>query len=591
MIKFGSSLLVPSVQELAKQPITKVPDRYLRPNEDDSPVIFDTTSLPQIPIIDLIKLLSEDANELERLDHACKKMGVFPGVQDFFSLPTEEKKPFWQTPEDSEGYGHMHVRAEDQKLDWSDMCIAHTLPLHIRNPQLIPCFPQLFRESLENYSLEMKKLCITMIERMTKALKIDPNEVLELFKNLSQSIKWNYYSPCPQPENVIGLKPHADVGAITILLQVNETEGLQIKNEGKWIPVKPIADAFLINVGNTLEIKPKKRIQYPNTMIKFGSSLSVPSVQELAKQPITKVPEQYLRPNEDSPVICDTTSLPQIPIIDLSKLLSEDANELEKLDLACKEWGFFQLINHGVNPTLVENVKKGVQEFFSLPMEEKKPFWQTPEDSEGYGQMFVGSDDQKLDWADMLIVHTLPLHIRNPRLIPRFPQPFRENLENYSLELGKLCITIIERMTKALKIDPNEVLELFENLSQAMRWNYYPPCPQPENVIGIEPHSDAGALTILLQLNETEGLQIKNEGKWIPVKPIADAFVINVGDTLEILTNGIYPSIEHRATINSIKERISIATFHRPPKDKVIGEKPKGRSLLDLVRIQNEIDE
>lgn len=354
-------------------------------------------------------------------------------------------------------------------------------------------------------------------------------------------------------------------------------------------------------------------------MLKFGTSLLVPSVQELAKQPITKVPEQYFHPNQDSPVICNTNSLPQIPIIDLSKLLSEDAIELEKLDHACKEWGFFQLINHGVNSSMVENVKRGIQEFFDLSIEEKKQFWQTPEDSEGYGQMYVQSDDQKLDWADTLIIHTLPTHIRNPRLIPCFPQPLRDNLEKYSLELGKLCITIIERMTLALKIESNEVLELFENLNQSMKWNYYPPCPQPENVIGIDSHSDVGALTILLQVNETEGLQIKNEGKWIPIKPVSNAFVINVGDTLEILTNGLYKSIEHRAIVNSKKERISIATFHRPQTERVIGpisnlvtaqrpalfkkivagdyykaffsRKPQGKSCLDAVRIQNEIDE
>lgn len=82
----------------------------------------------------------------------------------------------------------------------------------------------------------------------------------------------------------------------------------------------------------------------PEIVKKLGSSLLVPSVQELAKQGITKVPERYVRPNEDPCVEYDTTSLPQVPVIDLSKLLSEDdAAELEKLDHACKEWGFFQV--------------------------------------------------------------------------------------------------------------------------------------------------------------------------------------------------------------------------------------------------------
>ncbi|XP_061340689.1 protein SRG1-like [Gastrolobium bilobum] len=353
-------------------------------------------------------------------------------------------------------------------------------------------------------------------------------------------------------------------------------------------------------------------------MAKPGTSLLVPSVQELANQPITKVPERYVRPNQDPPFVYDTTYLPIIPVIDLHKLLCGDATELEKLDHACKEWGFFQLINHEVNPSLVENVKIGVQKFFNLPMEEKKLFWQTPEDKEGFGQLFVVSEDQKLDWADMFYITAFPLHTRNPHLFPNIPQPFRDNLDTYCLELKNICIKILGLIAKALEIEKNELLELFEDLNQAMRMNYYPTCPQPERVIGLNPHSDSGVLTILLQVNEMEGLQIRKDGMWVPIKPLPNAFVINVGDMLEILTNGIYRSIEHRATVNSEKERISIAAFHWPEMNKIVGpvsslvtpERPamfkrigvadyyngflsrelQGKSYMDVIRIQNEVD-
>ncbi|XP_016203072.1 protein SRG1-like isoform X2 [Arachis ipaensis] len=91
-----------------------------------------------------------------------------------------------------------------------------------------------------------------------------------------------------------------------------------------------------------------------------------------------------------------------------------------------------------------------------------------------------------------------------------------------------------------------------------------------ENVIGLKPHSDAGSLTILLQANEVDGLQIRKDGMWMPIILVSNAFIINVGDILEILTNEIYRSIEHRVTVNSKKERISIATFHKPQMNKVI---------------------
>ncbi|XP_015967528.1 protein SRG1 [Arachis duranensis] len=351
----------------------------------------------------------------------------------------------------------------------------------------------------------------------------------------------------------------------------------------------------------------------------IGTSIIVPSVQELAKQPITEVPERYVRPNQDPIIVSNTTSLPQVPVIDLSKLLSHDSShELEKLDHACKEWGFFQLINHGVNPALVENFKKEVQQFFNLPIEKKKEFWQKPGEMEGFGQMFVVSDEHKLEWADLFHIVTLPSYIRKPHLFPRIPQPFRDVLDKYSLEMKKLGDTIIELMSKALNIEPNELLEFTEEGVEAMRMNYYPPCPQPEKVIGLNPHSDVSTLTILLQVNETVGLQVRNNGMWIPIKPLPNSFVVNIGDFLEVLTNGIYRSIEHRAIVNSEKERISIATFLNPRHECVIGPVPslvtperpatfnkisvrdflegylsqelKGKSQLDVLRIHNGID-
>lgn len=65
-------------------------------------------------------------------------------------------------------------------------------------------------------------------------------------------------------------------------------------------------------------------------------------------------------------------------------------------------------------------------------------------------------------------------------------------------------------MTKALKMEqPSELLDFMEEGDQSIRMNYYPPCPQPDQVIGLNPHSNANALTILLQVNEMQGLQIK----------------------------------------------------------------------------------
>ncbi|KAF5944767.1 hypothetical protein HYC85_018844 [Camellia sinensis] len=274
------------------------------------------------------------------------------------------------------------------------------------------------------------------------------------------------------------------------------------------------------------------------------------------------------------------------------------------------------LINHGVSSSLVEKVKMETQEFFNLPMEEKKKFWQDPGDVEGFGQAFVASEEQKLDWADLFFLTTLPTPLRKPNLFPMLPLPFRHTLEVYTADLKHLAMKILDYMAKALKMKAEDMRELFEEGMQAVRMNYYPPCPQPELVVGLTPHSDAVGLTILLQLNEMEGLQIKKDGMWAPVKPLSDAFVVNIGDILEIVTNGTYRSIEHRAVVNSSKERLSIATFYNPRLDREMGPAPSlitpqtparfkrirvqdyftglfarelhGKSYLDVMRIENE---
>ncbi|THG05895.1 hypothetical protein TEA_022223 [Camellia sinensis var. sinensis] len=121
------------------------------------------------------------------------------------------------------------------------------------------------------------------------------------------------------------------------------------------------------------------------------------------------------------------------------------------------------------------------------------------------------------------------------------------------------------------QIDKGEMEEMFDDGMQSVRMSYYPPCPQPEKVMGLRPHSDATGITILLQVNGVEGFQIKKDGIWIPVSFLPDAFVVNVGDTLEILSNGLYNSIEHRVTVNSVKERMSIAMFFNPKFEAEIG--------------------
>ncbi|KAH7545094.1 hypothetical protein FEM48_Zijuj01G0056800 [Ziziphus jujuba var. spinosa] len=201
-----------------------------------------------------------------------------------------------------------------------------------------------------------------------------------------------------------------------------------------------------------------------------GRSLRVPSVKEPAKQAPKTVPPRYIRPDQDPPIISahsTTISLPQVPVIDMNKLLYPEEfmePELDKLHFACKEWRFFQVYifdKSWVSPWLVEKVKLGVEGFFNLPVEEKNKFEQREGEIEGLGQAFVVSDEQKLDWADMFYILTLPTRMRKPHL---------DTLEAYTLELENIAHKIFVLMAKALRMDPKDMRELFEEgwLSMSM---------------------------------------------------------------------------------------------------------------------------
>ncbi|GAB2299062.1 hypothetical protein Dimus_033135 [Dionaea muscipula] len=317
-----------------------------------------------------------------------------------------------------------------------------------------------------------------------------------------------------------------------------------------------------------------------STLNNLGESLPVPFVQELAKAPLTQLPARYVRTDlpdlQLNPSI--NSELEEVPVINHKLLTSPNVlgfdDEVTKLDQACREWGFFQLVNHGVGISLLEKLRKEILGFFHMPLEEKNKYAQVPGGIEGYGQAFVGSEEQKLDWGDMFYVDTLPKLGRNPRIFNQLPAPFREAIEEYADEIRKLTLTVLECMAKALKIDGDELHELkfsYAEGNQGMRMSYYPPCPQPDLAIGLSSHSDVPGLTFLLQVNEVEGLQIKKDGRWIPVKPLPHAFIVNIGDTLEISTNGIYKSIEHRVVVNLEDERLSIAAFNGPKLDAEIG--------------------
>ncbi|XP_006342742.1 protein SRG1 [Solanum tuberosum] len=307
----------------------------------------------------------------------------------------------------------------------------------------------------------------------------------------------------------------------------------------------------------------------PSFPVKVGH---IDDVQELKKIKPSSIPERFVRDMIERPKLATATTPSScnlnIPVVDLSKISnSQDFhNEIMKLSTSCEEWGFFQVINHGIDLDLLEKMEKISMEFFMLPLEEKQKYPMAPGTVQGYGQAFVFSEDQKLDWCNMFALGVEPHFIRNPKLWPTKPLDFSETVDIYSREIRKLCKNLLKYIAMSLGLNEDIFEEMFGVAVQAVRMNYYPACPRPDLVLGLSPHSDGSALTVLQQgiCSSSVGLQILKDNVWVPVQPIPNALVINIGDTIEVLTNGRYKSVEHRAVTHQEKDRLSIVTFYAP---------------------------
>ncbi|GAV73137.1 2OG-FeII_Oxy domain-containing protein/DIOX_N domain-containing protein [Cephalotus follicularis] len=316
----------------------------------------------------------------------------------------------------------------------------------------------------------------------------------------------------------------------------------------------------------------------PISPVKVGI---IDDVQELRNTKPSTIPERFVRDRTERPKLATCLLSPSdIPIIDFSKLTSgkrdECQNEIKQLATACKDWGFFQVINHGIDLSLLESIEKVAEDFFMLPLEEKQKYPMAPGTVQGYGQAFVFSEEQKLDWCNMFALGVEPHYIRNPKLWPTKPSNFSETVEVYSSEVRKLCQNLLKYVSMSLGLQGDTFEKMFGEAVQAIRMNYYPACSRPDLVLGLSPHSDGSALTVLQQVkNSSVGLQILKDNTWVPVQPLPNALVINIGDTIEVLTNGIYKSVEHRAVTHKEKDRLSIVTFYAPSYEVELGPMPE----------------
>ncbi|KAH7844906.1 hypothetical protein Vadar_032893 [Vaccinium darrowii] len=277
------------------------------------------------------------------------------------------------------------------------------------------------------------------------------------------------------------------------------------------------------------------------------------------------LPEEYVLPLQPK-INRMSAGSAAIPVIDLSGLdgpVERRMMTAEAIASACAEWGFFRVINHGINASIMEEMLKVVDGFFNLTLEEKMKY--ASEDVMNpvrYGTSLNTSKPHALHWRDYLRHFGHPIHT-SFHLWPQNPSNYRDVAKEYLEEIWKLALKISGGISKGLGLDWDYIEKSLGEGCQIMASNYYPPCPEPHKTLGLAAHSDHGGITILMQ-NEVDGLQVKHQEKWVAVQHLPGSLVVNIGDYIEILSNGKYKSVEHRAVVNETRTRISVAVGHGP---------------------------
>ncbi|XP_015571194.1 scopoletin 8-hydroxylase-like [Ricinus communis] len=292
-------------------------------------------------------------------------------------------------------------------------------------------------------------------------------------------------------------------------------------------------------------------------------------VKGIVDSGLSKVPKQYVQPQQER-IDKLSATLNDNPPIDLAKLDGPDHDQVvEEIARAAETLGFFQVVNHGVPIELLESLKDAAHSFFGQPPEKKAVYCKgvSPSPLVKYGTSFVPEKEKAMEWKDYVSM----IYTSDAEALQFWPKECKD----VALEYVRTSIKMVRKLLEALMV------KLGVNLDDAkmdeliglkmVNMNFYPRCPNPELTVGVGRHSDLGTLTILLQdgigglyVKVEENVDGKKKGEWMEIPPVPGALVINVGDTLQIVSNGKYKSAEHRVRTTSTQSRVSIPIFTIP---------------------------
>ncbi|XP_043726177.1 gibberellin 2-beta-dioxygenase 8-like isoform X1 [Telopea speciosissima] len=293
----------------------------------------------------------------------------------------------------------------------------------------------------------------------------------------------------------------------------------------------------------------------------------------MSGQDLSSYPLLFFQPSESAQTVEPAESFP--PILDESDLLPcIDLQKLNPVEIgkACRDWGMFRLVNHGIPMELTAQLQEESKKLFSLPFESKKAriqsplsyFWGTPALTPN--GVVITKEVQNVNRMEGIftILNQLPQMLGDDPVL----HSFRSLLEEYGRHMARLGRCLFEALRKNVGMDPTLSQSYLSESTGTFRVYRYLQCSEPNKAEGLGAHTDSTVLSILNQ-NEVGGLQICKDDRWMEIRPITNTLIVNIGDMFQVMSNDEYKSVKHRV-MNKREERISICYFVFPEGDGVI---------------------
>ena len=296
-----------------------------------------------------------------------------------------------------------------------------------------------------------------------------------------------------------------------------------------------------------------------------------------------------------------------VPVLDVSCYVAggdaasdpDCARVAAALDTACQEVGFVQIVGHGIEAGVVDDLVDALDEFFALPLAVKNTYRRDPAANRGYSppkseslSMSLGiSANQMNDYYEAFTIGAeaaafpgldLPDTSYAANNWPEAAPGFRPRIERYFAEAQRLSRTLMTAVTDALKLPPGYFEPMIDHSIEVLKMNNFA-LPEGEGDVagdlqGMGAHTDFGILTVLWA-DQVPGLQVLGrDGIWHDVQPADGALLINLGDAMARWTNDRWMSTVHRVdppvVDGRIRRRRSAAFFFDGNYDAVLDALP-----------------